>query len=1171
MSIAKKSIAVIAILAVTVAIAFSFFATIQVAQAAALTQSQVDAIVSLLQSFGADSTTIANVQASLNGQPTTGSGSGSTSGGSCAFTFTQTLQVGSSGAEVMNLQKFLNMDAATQVAASGAGSPGSETSTFGPATKAAVIKFQNKYAADVLAPAGLSAGTGYWGALSRAKANAMCVGGSTGGSTPSAGTGLSVGSAAQPANGLAVQGAIRIPFTKVTLTAGNDGDVTVNGIVVQRVGFGSDAAFSGVVLLNDSGMQLGTAKTFNSNHQATVGGTFTIPKGTSRTYTVAANMNASLSAYAGEAPAISVVSVNTTATVAGSMPITGAYHTINSTLSTGSLTLASSQAYASNASSTKSLGTTGYKFTGFNLTANSAEDISLRSIRVNQTGSASASDLANVAIVVNGTAYPAVLSSDGKYYDATFGSGIVIPKGNKVEVYVQGDIVGSNASGRTVQFHIDRSSDIYATGQTYGYGSAISGGAAGTPYFYGMTVTVNGASVTTIAKDTSVAAQNISLNVLNQPLGGFYVDLVGESITVQSMVFNVATSASIGGKLTNVTLVDENGSVVAGPVDASASGSTITFTDSVTFKTGNHKYKLLGKVNPNATNGATIVISTTPSSGWTNVRGETSGNSITLSQSSFSMNTMTVKSGTLTIGRASSPASQTIVPGGVSVLMANVQFDASQSGEDVRFAAAPLKLRFDVGSFEGAPNKLSSCQLFDGTTALNTGSNVLNPSTSATTTDPDNNTITLDNPVTVTKGTVKTLGVRCNVASTADNASQFAWDVQDATNWTFTGANSGSTISGADAGGDSTIIVTIGAGSTTVTTDASSPSYKTVSAGSTDVTIGAMKFHASNEAFNMTKLGLSLTNSASSSSGDLVKVNIYDGATKVGEAYFSSGATVATSTLMTVVTVPKDGDKVLTLKADLADIGTGQAVTFSGHLLAVDYLNAEGTGVDSGNTQQLSTSAGSTAVAGVRVLKSYPTVAKDTLSATGLADGELMRFKVTADAKGPISITELNFGFATTSVTLSNVNVYVYEDANYSTGASGLQSGGMFSTTNPVGVNWVSSASNYEFTAYNGSASTTLNIPAGATRYFAVRGSVAGVVSGSSITTTLKGASSFTTCATPAAATTNPLCQATAAFGNDFIWSPNSTTTPVRADQDWTGGYGVSGLPSTGLTNTRSQ
>ena len=49
------------------------------AQAAALTQTQIDAIVTLLQSFGADAATIANVQTSLSGGTPTGGG---TSGGS---------------------------------------------------------------------------------------------------------------------------------------------------------------------------------------------------------------------------------------------------------------------------------------------------------------------------------------------------------------------------------------------------------------------------------------------------------------------------------------------------------------------------------------------------------------------------------------------------------------------------------------------------------------------------------------------------------------------------------------------------------------------------------------------------------------------------------------------------------------------------------------------------------------------------------------------------------------------------------------------------------------------------------------------------------------------------------------------------------------------------------
>ena len=32
--------------------------------------------------------------------------------------------------------------------------------------------------------------------------------------------------------------------------------------------------------------------------------------------------------------------------------------------------------------------------------------------------------------------------------------------------------------------------------------------------------------------------------------------------------------------------------------------------------------------------------------------------------------------------------------------------------------------------------------------------------------------------------------------------------------------------------------------------------------------------------------------------------------------------------------------------------------------------------------------------------------------------------------------------------------------------------------------------------------------------------------------------------------------------GDDFIWSPNATTTSLITHQDWTNGYFVSGLPS---------
>src|SRR3989338_7507529 len=123
-------------------------------------QAQITALLAQLQSLQSQ-------LAQVGGTPSAGTGA-------CAgISFTRNLAVGSSGTDVKCLQSILNQSADTQVAASGVGSAGSETVYFGNLTKAAVVKFQNKYAAEILAPVGLSAGTGFVGASTRAKLNTM--------------------------------------------------------------------------------------------------------------------------------------------------------------------------------------------------------------------------------------------------------------------------------------------------------------------------------------------------------------------------------------------------------------------------------------------------------------------------------------------------------------------------------------------------------------------------------------------------------------------------------------------------------------------------------------------------------------------------------------------------------------------------------------------------------------------------------------------------------------------------------------------------------------------------------------------------------------------------------------------------------------------------------------
>jgi hypothetical protein len=77
-------------------------------------------------------------------------------------TFTRSLTIGDKGEDVRHLQQFLNTHGFT-VALSGPGAPGAETTYFGPATRVAVIRYQNARSAEILTPVGLTIGTGYVG------------------------------------------------------------------------------------------------------------------------------------------------------------------------------------------------------------------------------------------------------------------------------------------------------------------------------------------------------------------------------------------------------------------------------------------------------------------------------------------------------------------------------------------------------------------------------------------------------------------------------------------------------------------------------------------------------------------------------------------------------------------------------------------------------------------------------------------------------------------------------------------------------------------------------------------------------------------------------------------------------------------------------------------------
>jgi len=1190
---------------------------------AALSTSQVDAIISLLTSFGADAATISNVRASLTGGTPTAPTTGGATMGS-GYTFTRNLKQGDTGEDVKRLQMVLNADAATQVAASGVGSKGMETTTFGPATKAAVVKFQNKYASEILTPVGLSSGTGTVGASTRAKLNSM--GGTTGtvstgtGTTGTTGTGtvvvpsgsgLTVTKApVQPSEQLVPLNAARVPFTKVVFTAGSS-DVTVSGLVVERTGQSVDTVLDSVILLDETGMQVGLSKTLNSQHQTTLTQSFVVKAGQSRTMTIAANRPSSETGTPGGMIAsLSLVQVNTSATVSGSFPIVGTAQTINSGLTIGTVT-ADKGSLDPGTSVTKPVGETGYTFSSIRVTAGSAENVRLRSIRWNQTESASASDLANIKVYVDGTAYTPVVTDGGQYYTATFGSGLVIEKGFSKEISIKGDVIGG--SGRKVDFDIAKRTDIDVVGELYGYGimpafAALENNAnpcttadqakvcSADDYYYDAALLTIDVGSMNISTSNAAPAQNIAVNTSNQPLGAFVVDVKGEAISVGRMGFDVnmllsgAQSSDDVDDITNITLVDQNGSVVAGPVDGTAADSSYTtgngatgsfvFTDTVTFPVGANTYYLKGKIGTDVDNNTTIQASTTPSADFATVRGLTTGKTIIPAPSSFlAFSIMTLKSGALTVSNLGQPAAQTIIAGGKGVEFARYSLDASASGEDVRVTTLPLDY-----STNGTATDLTNCQLRDGTktgTSLTTGSNTKNPTAVSSTT-----TFTFDGTgLLITKGTTKTLSLTCDL-KTGTSGSTYQWGlVATASNGGWTGATglaSAQTIIETFNAGAGNVMTASSGGSYTVTADSSSAyNYRAVKAGTLNVPLAAFKFEADlTEELIIKRIALQLGNVASNSPQDLEgrKLTLWVDGGLVGTAEVAVGGDYATSTLTTPFKLGKgpSGVKTVVVKGDLANhdantnptsvagnggYGAFLAVTYDGNNVGTEGNYA--TGVDSGaNVPGYTTDVTSN---GVRIFKNVPTITVTNLGANTLVTGDpVYKFTVTnPDASSDMMLYKVSFGISTSGASTLQVKSFELRGAGVLANATAVNA----LDVETAGVDL--DAVEIVFDA----GTEARRVPAGSSKEYSLSATVSGMGSGTnSLNVKLLPDTAYPSLAFLMGKATHATAGAvnitTVTSGNfssstnNFIWSPFSTTSPVttaasQENLDWTNSYGI--------------
>jgi len=886
-----------------------------------------------------------------------------------------------------------------------------------------------------------------------------------GGGSVSTGTSLSVALAADtPASGLIVGNSINNKFTKVTLTASADGDIVIDQLVVRRGGtIASDTPFGSIALIDAStGARIDNTKTLNSDHQAVFNKDMTIPAGTTKTLYLAGNMASSLASYAGEIPTLDLYSVTLkgTAAVVGTLPIVGNYQTLNGTITIGTLTLQNGSNNPSAA--TQKIGTTNYLVSGVKLTAGSAEDFHVTSITFDQGGTASDSDVDNIDLFVDDALKASGASvNDGKVTFDLSADPILIEKGKSVDVDLQLDI--EDGSDRTIRFDIEDESDVRAMGQLYGSEVKVSAGtgatADATPFWTAQITTIDRGALRVGAATLSNA--NVPEDADQLVLGKFEFETTGEDVEVTELPIAFLITTSTGslattGDLTNVTVYDEDGDIVAGPIDPThkhydVGGTTktqllvATTTDTITIPDGVNYYTIKADISSDFGTNDTIQVRINP--GQITAKGSTTGLTVTATPSSDQTSaTMTVKTASLNLSNSNQPVAQTVVKGSKGVTFANLILGAEGSGEDIKVTKVVATVKCD-GSCN--PAEVSNWSIFDGSTELSVTNNP-DSDTSAKTTDGNDATATFmfSTPLVITKGTSKTLTVKGDVSTAATNGNMNVGfiDSDEDNHITAKGNDTGLSLSDSsmtlsiDSDGEPGQAMTFGSGGgLTITRSTGTPDEGYLPANTDGITVLELLAEAEDEAVKIEKIYFTATQVNSGGLDQIEMLHLYNGsdlvASKQPTTTDAVDGTVEIDMTGSPIEVPKDDYITLTVKVDTPVLNykqnggnsSGLPTSFEGFSIKINAAgDVTAKGVQSGGdiTPTISSAEGNS----MYLVRSYPTITLDESGGSIVAGDnteDLASFTVAANSSGDVGVFSVSYYISTTTASLSNV--YLYE------------------------------------------------------------------------------------------------------------------------------------------------
>jgi len=1035
-----------------------------------------------------------------------------------AYTFSVDLKLGSTGTDVMNLQKVLNSSADTQVAVTGAGSPGSESTYFGGLTKAAVMKFQTKHA---IAPV-----AGYVGAKTRAVLNTM--GGTTGGVVTPTGTAATVAlSFDNPASGTIIAGQAVADLAHFTFSNPTGTEVKVTKIVLGRTGVSNDATlanvylFEGAARITDAATPSLTKITFND-----ASGLFTIPAGGMKTIAVKSDITSGTS---GQIVGVSLLEVTGTATVSGAFPVLGN----NQSVASADI----SYAYFSTVGSSMSPAseTTVDPQTDYIMWSNTLNvglrTADLHSISFRMIGSVLPADLANFRLSVDGVIVGSPITSVDANNYVTF----VLPTPVKLttgghQVKLIGDVVGG--STKTFVFTIQEAGDVKLVDSQLNVPVLLAADHASTPTAFSSLTANNHYLVNSgdlsIVKTTDTPSGNVTLSGSNVLLAKYTLKATGESIKVEKLRVEAISS------MTETDEALRNGTLTVGGVQI---GNTLSIKgDSNTVTTGT-EFNLGGSL---------VVVPGTPV--VLEVRADVyndgadtivSGDSVQIEVTAPANSLKKLSSGTYLAAKSAVPAlSLSVAVGGLSASM-NTAYGAP--------TIVVPKTAYKIGSFNLVSTETENINLNTITIAL-AGVDYATNTTDlyvkyGTKTTNVKSTVTASNEFNISETLLPNTTMPIEVYATL--SSTLAGTVTSSLSTYGLTANSNTTVCTGYSGSCATLSGTTGQVVTVSTSAAVSAALVTDSTlatkllvGNTQPKVASFRFSAVDDTFTVTDIALKASttdsgavNSITLKSSGMTDKIIFFGA-PIGDL------SVATSTGMSL-TVPANGSTVVDVYLNLNTIGTGNGATGSNVGIILQAFKAQ-------NSGGVSTAYPNDVVANwMYVYKSIPTIALVSLPSTGLTAGTktISKFSVTADAAGAIGWKKIIWNVAKTDgVTFSTTTGMSLVDSNNNTIAGTFTPSVNFETTSVLSGTLSFVATDEQQLTSSETYQLKVNIlsPDG---------------SNDSISTYINSASSY---AAP---------QAYGAIGS-FVWTDRSLNSHDESSLDWNSDYKVKNLPTDTQTLT---